>query len=119
MFFSKHKPDRLHACLPAACAVSGVAAVWSLHDTLGLASGALLIETDPASAPTDPRLPADLATVLHAYRRYRGGRRSGATGAGSRAKPGENRGRHAARRSRERSRPRRLELRLRHEATPP
>lgn len=43
MFFSKHKPDRLHACLPAACAVSGVAAIWSLHDTRGLASGALLI----------------------------------------------------------------------------
>ena len=73
MFFSKHKLDRPHAWLPAACAVSGVATVWSLHDTLGLASGALLIEADPASAPTDPRLPADLAAVLRAYRRYRGG----------------------------------------------
>ena len=43
MLFSKHKPDWLHACLPATCVVCGVAAVWSLHDTLGLASGALLI----------------------------------------------------------------------------
>ena len=43
MLFSTHKPDGLHACLPAICFAGGVAAVWSLRDTLGLASGALLI----------------------------------------------------------------------------
>ena len=42
MLFSRRKPGWLHDSLPALCLVSGIAAVWSLHDTLGLASGALL-----------------------------------------------------------------------------
>ena len=43
MLFPGNKLDRLQAVLPAACLAGGVAAVWSLHGTLGLASGALLI----------------------------------------------------------------------------
>ena len=43
MLFSRHKPDWLHDSLPALCLVSGLAAIGSLHNTLGLASGALLI----------------------------------------------------------------------------
>ena len=43
MHFSNQKPGWLHAGLQAVCVVGGVVAVCSLHDTLGLASGALLI----------------------------------------------------------------------------
>ena len=43
MLFSRHKPDWLHDSLPALCLVTGLAATWSLRNTIGLASGALLI----------------------------------------------------------------------------
>ena len=43
MLFSRRKSDWLHDSPPAITLVSGVVAIASLHNTLGLASGALLI----------------------------------------------------------------------------